>query len=245
MANGAIYYLGGGYGDSQSTVYVLRRGANNWSRVQPMMQRRGFFSAAVIGHKIYVFGGENYRNGREQSILNQCEYLDTTYNARNWEWCPSMLEARAKTAAVEYRGKIYVFGGLTKRGVSNRAEEYDPVTRRWYHLPGMPVARLKPAAAVLNDLIYVTAGLDSNNRNCKSVDVFDPRRGMWRMSPYMPPTNLAHHTAPMIAYKNALYIAGGQDNSRVEKFDPYNRRWTILPNSMFDPIVYAYANVVI
>ncbi|KAL3309785.1 hypothetical protein Ciccas_011662 [Cichlidogyrus casuarinus] len=64
---GTIYYIGGGYGDSSNEVYILHSGSYSWTNGPSMMEKRGFFSGAVVGSKIYVFGGENFENNKQVS----------------------------------------------------------------------------------------------------------------------------------------------------------------------------------
>ncbi|KAL3316511.1 hypothetical protein Ciccas_004850 [Cichlidogyrus casuarinus] len=238
---GTIYYIGGGYGQSTNEVYILHLGSYTWTNGPRMMQKRGFFSGAVVGSKIYVFGGEHFENNKQVSLLNSCEYLDTR-RSLNWQSCEAMSERKSKTAAVQYKGSVYLFGGLTDYGVTDSVEHFDVMSNRWTRMPAMKIAKLKPAAALLNDLIYVTAGLDANNEVQKAVDVFNPAYGNWD-NRYMPATHLEHHVASMLAFNGKLYIAGAYTHKQVERFNPRLNQWELLNQQMQEFPIFAYANV--
>ncbi|KAL3309786.1 hypothetical protein Ciccas_011663 [Cichlidogyrus casuarinus] len=155
-----------------------------------------------------------------------------------------MGEGKSKTAAVQYRDRVYLFGGLTDEGVSDSVERYDAKSNEWTTMPKMGIAKLKPAAALLNDLIYVTAGLDANNEVQKAVDVFNPANEDWE-SKFVPATHLEHHVASMQAFNGKLYIAGAYAHKQVERFDPRSNKWEVLGEQMVQQPQYAYANVLL
>ena len=55
-------------------------------------------------------------------------------------------------------GRVYVFGGETRRRTFAEAERYDPAAERWEALPPMPTARHGLGAAAVDGAIYAVAG---------------------------------------------------------------------------------------
>lgn len=108
--NDRLYAAGGFSSDSTDTAaleyYVL--GASGWNTAPPMQFARKFPSAAFVGNKLYVIGGNGSCAG--SSYCAVVEAYDPSTNS--WSRVASLPSGRyGHGSAVSAGGKIYVFGG--------------------------------------------------------------------------------------------------------------------------------------
>ena len=116
-----------------------------------MPQRLCTHSAAAMGGKIYLTGGET----GEGTSANSAYVYDPQADA--WTQLASMGTARRGHASAAVGGKLYVFGGL-KDGLNgtylpfqdlSRAEVYDPASDSWAQVTSLTSARSHFVAAAL------------------------------------------------------------------------------------------------
>src|SRR5258708_394004 len=86
-------------------------------------------------------------------------------SAGRWLTQPNFTPAPAPAndmAVVDYRGKVYVFGGATVESQPNalKSWEYDPVADTWKDLAPMPSKRTASVAVESGGKIYVIGGSD-------------------------------------------------------------------------------------
>ena len=140
-----------------------------------------------------------------------------------------MRESRTAHAGVEFRGEIYIFGGMTERFRLLRSVEiYNPESDRWRQGPELPFGVHYHSAVVANDQIYLIGGLNEN------------RIPSHRMLRYDPEMNRHHNCdrLPEPLYgMNAVFtgrfilIAGGRSSIPIAVADAYyfdveNEMWS-------------------
>jgi len=92
---GKIYVTGGhGNGDFTNTLTVFDPQANTWTQLASMGTARGYHASAVIGGKLYVFGGYTHSDGRTASV----EAYDSISNT--WAQVSDLTSARDGFVAV-------------------------------------------------------------------------------------------------------------------------------------------------
>src|ERR1051325_8738484 len=98
-------------------------------------------------------------------------------------------------ALVEYRGRIYVFGGATVESQPNalKSWEYDPAADAWKELPPMPSKRTASVAIEAGGKIYVIGGSDEAGLSVPTNEAFDVASGKWE--PRRPMTTARNHPA--------------------------------------------------
>lgn len=85
-----------------------------------------------------------------------------------------MLSPRMAFAYTSFRGRIYVFGGLTAPNwdaATDSIEVYDPLSDTWAVHGKLPVPQSFAAAGVLGDRIYLVGGQILKTRGCPPIDV--------------------------------------------------------------------------
>jgi N-acetylneuraminic acid mutarotase len=170
---------------SIGTIDIYDSSGDKWFESTPsgMLQvPRDHLAAArvVVGCNDQCFDVTFVLGGR--SNLDSAKILDTT------EYCDyarctvvePMPIARSDIAAVAFPdgnrlgARIYVLGGITSGGTSDRNERYDPEKRHWRSMESMPTARHGLGAAVVGDTIYVIGGTDESGAVTGANEAFTP-----------------------------------------------------------------------
>lgn len=141
--DGKLYVIGGkNYETSDTTLHQSVECydpiSNTWSTKANTLEPRVSACAVTTNRYIYVIGGES-------SITN--EQLGTTCVERyspakeSWERAPSLNSRRAKSSAVYFNDKLYVFGGKSVAEVQS-FEYLEPNGKQWVLVTfpfGMPI----------------------------------------------------------------------------------------------------------
>jgi N-acetylneuraminic acid mutarotase len=114
---GGVLYVAagrsGGIGGFEPSTWAFDPVLETYTERAPIATPRGGVAGAVLGGKLYVFGGEG--NGADPTgVFDEIEAFDAVANA--WETLPAMLEPRHGLAAAELGGSIYLPGGATTQG---------------------------------------------------------------------------------------------------------------------------------
>lgn len=163
---GQMWLLGGTenyyFGDSTSLKNDVWRSTDgkNWEQVaaHAPWSPRAYHQAAVLGGKLYVFGGGNYVP--EYQALND---VWSTEDGRQWTreterapWSPRLWFASAV-----YRDRIWVLGGWSNNPSQNWGDVwYTANGRHWTELKSPTVwkARHEHSAFVFQDKLWVAGG---------------------------------------------------------------------------------------
>lgn len=77
-------------------------------------------------------------------------------------------------------GLVYVCGGLnTDYQSASKVEMFDPLAGCWFPVRSMLSARIRVGVTALDGEVYVLGGYTGRDR-LDTVEIFDPRRGVWR-----------------------------------------------------------------
>lgn len=123
--NGLLYVLGGqtSGGAATAAVQAYRPDIDQWvsdpaiGAIPAMRLARHSASAAVLGGRIYVFGGITAGN----ALTGSAEVYDPATGL--WQMLPGMPFPRYLHAAVAYGGRLYVVGGNDAQGQPQRLVE--------------------------------------------------------------------------------------------------------------------------
>ncbi len=174
-ADGRVYVIGcEPSGNDPYVVQIYDPVANSWETRTGPAGIGGYATAAGLGDRIYIFGGN--RMNPNESISDVMAYYPATYR---WQRVASMPEANAFAAAVVWKNRIYVFGGLSAglngaRAVMARVQIYDPATNRWTTGRDMAQARCRLAAVPVDDGILLLGGTDINSNGFDAAELYVP-----------------------------------------------------------------------
>ena len=128
---------------------------NEWTQVAPQPFPLSDRAAAVVGGKIYVFGG----CGSPFTIVNNVDVYDPVTDT--WSATPAdMPTARAAMYSVARKGDaVYVIGGWDGFSTGNQNNEaYHVASDSWTIETPMPVGRGEAGAVGHGGLIFVVGG---------------------------------------------------------------------------------------
>jgi N-acetylneuraminic acid mutarotase len=223
VAEGSFVYIVGGQnsGGFLGDIERFDVRTHEVTRLTNKLTPRHHHGAALVGRKIYVFGGRGYGlpHGNPYEPSMDIYDLDSGSITRG----APMRTPRAYFAWATVGGKIYAIGGsewgaraFNQIGLN---EVYDPETNTWSEAAPMPRARDTRAAAVVGDGIYVFGG---NRRpdvavGLKTVEGFVPGKNQWYGLPDLAERIAADSAA---ALGNCIYLFGNFDpGDKVTAYD--------------------------
>jgi hypothetical protein len=202
-----------------------------WSAKAAMPTARTWISAAVLGGKIYVFGGIS-----GTTKLAVVERYDPATNT--WDSRANLPTPRYATAAVTLNDKIYVIGGVNASNqIQKIVEVYDPLTDTWTTAQSMPTARCRLAAVAGPDgKIYVIGGSTTSTLDLTGysnvVEVYTPTTNSWATAA---PMNTPRVGLAAAVSGGKIYAFGGYGKPSgysarylltVERYDPTSNTWS-------------------
>ncbi|WP_437954919.1 thrombospondin type 3 repeat-containing protein [Sorangium sp. So ce119] len=210
LADGRVLVLGGVKRRTQSDVLasaeVYEPGANAWTPVAPMADRRVGHTATLLADgRVLVAGGQYNRYG--DPPLATCEIYDPATGT--WSPASSMANPRGGHAAVLLAdGKVLVAGG-------GSAEVYDVASDTWSPTAPMVDGRYaREATRLLDGKVLVTGDMDSmgwlGTGGGERAEVYDPATGTWTAAPGLPvpPPPGSHASGGIHGHRAALLPNG-------------------------------------
>lgn len=150
----------------KSTTHFARYDVekNEWTELAPLPNPRSSLDAAVLDGSIYVAGGWNL-SGESSSNSTWHETIlrfDLENPSAGWQ---SLEGPGYKTRALSvaaHQGKLYIIGGIQKRGITRKVCVYDPETKAWSAGPELhadsQTAGFATSSFGVGDKLYVTGG---------------------------------------------------------------------------------------
>jgi N-acetylneuraminic acid mutarotase len=215
VAEGNYVYAVGGqnYGGFLGDIERFDVRTHDVTTLTKKLTPRHHHGAALVGGKIYVFGGRSYR------LPHQAEHFDGSmdiYDLKSGEITHGapMPTPRAYFASAVVNGKIYAIGGTQMRGLqvwlSGVTEVYDPAANAWTELAPIPTARETRSAAVFDGCILVLGGHrpPMEAAGLKTVESFVPGTNQWLRLPDLSEPIGANSAA---ALGDSVYLFGNYD----------------------------------
>ncbi|MBN9101942.1 MAG: protein kinase [Pseudonocardia sp.] len=139
---------------------------------------------------------------------------------------------RQQVATTVQDGVVWVIGGLTDTGATNKVERYDPAINTWTDAIDLPVALHHAMAVSYRGAITVLGGWIPNGSNLSATSsnkVYSQQGGGWVELPPMPS---AHVAGGAIVVGDKIVVSGGQADGKLnpatEVFD--GTKWTTAPD---------------
>jgi N-acetylneuraminic acid mutarotase len=110
-----------------------------WTDLAPLPDPRSSHDAAMLGDKLYVFGGWKLEGGGDGKWHDiGCVYDFAAENPK-WEPLPKSPFFRRALAVAAYDNKLYVLGGIEDTGnITTKVGVFDPATGKWSEGPALP-----------------------------------------------------------------------------------------------------------
>lgn len=161
---GTHAYLLGGY-DGQAplgSVLATADGAS-YTEVATLPAPGRYMAVAASGGKIYAFGGE-LANGRSSDAIQE---VDPRTGAAHI--IGHMPQPTSHAAAVVLGTHVYVLGGETEAGPTDRIWRFDPATSRTVAVARLPFEVADAAATAVGSTAYLIGGKGPGGASLSSV----------------------------------------------------------------------------
>ena len=194
---------------------------NSWVPKANLTYARSGSCAAVVGEKIYIFGGVG-----EKGYCTITEQYDPINNV--WTTKTPIPTHRSHFGVAVWEDKIYCIGGQDikdpfayREQSTGKNEVYDPKTDSWKTLAPMPNAQLSIQANTVNGKIYVMGGYINDTTASDLNQVYDLKTNSWSTRTPMP-KGQHDHTSAVIDKK--IYIFS---TNSTQIYDTYYDSWQI------------------
>jgi N-acetylneuraminic acid mutarotase len=215
-----------------------RSTAGGWITLASSPLQRQEVVSTRIGHYVYLAGGFDNKSVVSRAL----ERYDISTNS--WRLLRPLPLALHHSAAVTYKGDMYVIGGYAADATGlSRSDglalaillKYSPRTDTWSELPPPPIKRGAFAAGVIGDRLYVAGGFNLSSGELRRLEIYDFKTQRWSRGPDMPGPAREHVAGTVCDGK--LYVLGGRIDpgyllgnlTVAERYDPVTNRWAVLP----------------
>ncbi|MFT3784992.1 MAG: kelch repeat-containing protein [Tepidisphaeraceae bacterium] len=192
-ADNRYLYVAGGYPPgaqgptgpqafATNQVFRYDTQTNTWSTLPSLPAARGSGRLAMVGRKLYYFGGSTASRADVADMWS----LDLDNTAAGWTTRASMPAPRNHFGSAVVNGMIYAVAGQTLQDANsvfhNEVYRYDPTSNAWTTVaPIVSPARSHANASTFthNGRIYVMGGEAANGVALADVDVYNPATNSW------------------------------------------------------------------
>jgi len=238
ILGGLVYFCGGSVDHKVvGRVDVFDPFESAWRQVVSLQVPRQGASACVVNHRLYICGGWDAGD----SPLSSVEGLR---GGTEEAWCLEpfqLMQARSWFGSGVLNNELYFCGGQSKHDPLNSAERLNLQTGRQEKLPAMRECRSAPGSAAIagpnGPCLVVAGGWDQHRQNLRTVELFDPREGVWTS---IVPLLSRRFGAAACSVEGGLVVLGGYEDDDIdaclnttERFSPSEQRWNRLSPMLF------------
>lgn len=203
---------------SQASVARFDAETKTWTDLAPLPEPRSSLDAAVLGDRVYVFGGWKLAGSSDESHWHTTAWsLDLSQSDAVWQPIATPPFERRAISVAAHEGKLFVIGGMNSTGKpTTRVDVYDPAVDQWNEgpaLPGSGMSGFGSSSFATGGKLYVSTmdgfvhRLGEDQAGWSTVAKTDPARFFHRMLP---------------ATDDALLMVGGA-NMEIGKFTQIDR----------------------
>ncbi|XP_054249040.1 kelch-like protein 32 isoform X7 [Indicator indicator] len=150
-------------------------GVANWSEMAPMPVARSHHCVAIMGHFLFVAGGEAEQCSRRScAVRTACRY-DPRHN--RWADIAPMKNCREHFVLGALGDFLYAVGGRNElRQVLPTVERYCPRKNKWSFVQPFDRSLSCHAGYVLDGLLWVSGGVTNTAQYQNRLMVYDPKQ---------------------------------------------------------------------
>lgn len=210
-------------------LYLLNLSTREWTRVKisgSCPEGRYGHSAAIIGSKFYIFGGQTDQGG----FMNDLWSFDLhklKSGAPQWQCIESTNDVaptrRTGHTVVTHGESIFVFGGTDGQYHYNDTWKFDTTTGQWKELDCIgyiPLPREGHSATLVDDVMYVLGGRGVDGKDLDDLAAFKISNQRWYMFQNMGPAPAGRSGHTMASWQGKVYVLGGESYTSVRPDDP-------------------------
>ncbi len=211
-------------GLSYNFLYKYNTVSDSWSKLSTntLLENLHYGNGEIINNKLYRFNGKNPDGINSKLEIIDLDDLSVTLGTENP--LPRFLSGSS------VNGKyIYVFGGETQNGFTNKLYRYNTETDTWIELPGMLESK-QTRGEFIDIKLYVIGGYNGSSSN--KIEVFNTDTNNWENEYTM---SFSVSANALTVNGNNIYIIG--DYSNLDNIDVLNTNdmsFRSLKNNMID-----------
>lgn len=222
-----LYFTGGLGGDGfENSVQIFDPESSTWTQGTSLPAKLRGHKSVVVQDTLWILAGEN------DSYISIPQIYAWNAESQGWDSKASMSVGRFQFGSAVVDEKIYAFGGIQYRGVSDQGtfldsmEVYDPTTDQWQTLAPLPSALAFMSTAVYGGKIYVIGGVGSNyDEYLDVIWSYDPATDQWSEEKYT--LNTVALGANSLLVQDKIYVVGGYHYDGETKFHDVVERWDL------------------
>jgi DNA-binding CsgD family transcriptional regulator len=146
-----------------------------------------------------------------------------------WEELPPLPVRRARFGAASMDGQIYVVGGLTAEGPSDRLDVYEIESGTWMEAAARPLAAANVQATLIDETVLVPGGCDADGQPTATVHRYLPEDDAWNDVAPLPEPLCAY---ALTTFEDQAYLFGGWNGRTYRavayRYDVEADMWTEL-----------------
>jgi DNA-binding CsgD family transcriptional regulator len=146
-----------------------------------------------------------------------------------WEELPPLPVRRARFGAASMDGQIYVVGGLTAEGPSDRLDVYEIESGTWMEAAARPLAAANVQATLIDETVLVPGGCDADGQPTATVHRYLPEDDAWNDVAPLPEPLCAY---ALTTFEDQAYLFGGWNGRTYRavayRYDVEADTWTEL-----------------
>jgi N-acetylneuraminic acid mutarotase len=227
---GVVYSVGGGSGTGQERrLYAYDRGTDTWLERAQAPRARSKPQAALLGGKLYVFGG--WATGGDP--VAEVDVYDPATNA--WTTLAATNpRPRAAAGVAVTGGRVHLVGGCTNANCDTSVDHvvFDSASGTFGTGPAYPQPVAWLSCGGIGAEVYCAGG--SDDASYRNGFAFDAGGGAWRPIKEAP---MDFWGAQEATANGRLIVVGGVSDgstaitNRAIAYDPAGDTWTELPSA--------------
>ena len=176
----------------------------------------------VKGQYLYCLGGINGEDNH--GLTSNSRWC---YETGEWRILAEMSQSRYLFGTAVIGNCIYVCGGFSNDGRTNRMEMFDCHKNTWKILPesSMRKAKSEFAMVAFNPNIYIAGGKDPKGAVTPEFECYNIQNKRWTVMPSM---KEARQYFELISLNGFLYAIGGMKVNTAECFDIARNTWKYI-----------------
>jgi len=211
-------------GLSYNFLYKYNTVSDSWSKLSTntLLENLHHGNGEIINNKLYRFNGKT-----PEGINSKLEIIDLddlTVSLGTENPLPRFLSGSS------VNGKyIYVFGGETENGFTNKLYRYNTETDTWIELPSMLESK-QTRGEFIDNKLYVIGGYNGSSSN--KIEVFNTDTNNWENEYTM---SFSVSANALTVNGNNIYIIGDYSNlDNIDVLDTNDMSFRSFKNNMID-----------
>lgn len=184
---GEVYAIGTLSVIAAGTIEKYNPAANNWQHFAMLPKKLKFVSSAVLENKLYVLGGldtQTLKNSDSTYVYDPDRFEGSLKDSSAcWEiLAHSLLQPRARHAAVGFQGKLWIAGGCLDSEIPlNSVEVFDPAVNMWMPASPMLTKRVFGHLLIVDNNLFAVGGDvdDSGSKVTRTIERYRSDCDVW------------------------------------------------------------------